>query len=1320
MLGVIKNLRANKLFCLLLTAVFLAAILLPSSAFFVKGIHASSYVEDVRIERAQHYNYEDYGLGIGHSTWAYTVYLDGQTTQAYCLNPASQPPESGTFKVFDVDASADFAKVLYYGSSMSGDYNFWSKYYPQYTTDEYRGLRFIVNHLASSKMHGSTQWISNVTATGEKLTEELVAYAKSCPAVPKTDMSLSNSNVRASIVMEDNVQRTPEITLNADVQQTVVIDLPDYLKLVNVTTDKKSSAGAKISIKGGDTFYFEAPIDQEGSWNSGRLKGALDTNYTTRKIMCNNDGTLYYQNLGYLAPASAPAYINFNITWATGYHISITKSSADPLTTSDNENFSLAGAVYSIQDVDGVEVCQLTTGEDGKTPKSPALASGIYSAIEVKAPAGFILDPTPMRFSLNKDVVDSENSYAIGQKEQIVRGDIEFTKVDAATNEPLSGIPFKITSKATGENHVIVTNEDGFASTASSHNPHDRNTNEGESAEDGVWFGSLGALNNNKGALPYGSYTVEELLCDNNKNYSLVSFDVTINEEGEVIACGENGIVTNSLKQEVHISKVDATSGKEIAGAHLVLKDSSGDVVEEWISTDEPHVIKGVKPGTYTLTETIAPDGYVLSTEEVVITVTETAAVTSAVMKNELSKLVISKQDLTSGKELPGAKLQILDEDGEVVEEWVSTSEPHEIDMLPAGDYVLREETAPDGYLVAEDVEFTITAEVVSAPVVMKDDYTKVDISKQDLTTGKELPGATLKVLDNEGNVIEEWVSSTEPHRINKLPVGDYILHEETAPDGYLVAEDVKFSVKATGEIQKVVMKDESLKAVISKQDITTGEELPGAKLQILDENGDVVEEWVSTSEPHEIDMLPAGDYVLREETAPDGYLVAEDVEFSITGEGLSAPVVMKDDYTKVNVAKVDSMSGIDITGAKLALYTLDSELVEEWISDSESHRIEKIKPGSYILREILAPEGYFVAEDMEIEVKATGEVQVFTMKDEAISIEGQIDKRQTLIGNSKVFEYTIDYRNTSNTWVDELNVTDALDCVSDGYARLVSLRTPVSIGDGDGFMNVWYQTNKNDKNDDTDAVVYSASDTNPENPYNEFNERVANFSGWKIWKADVSTSKPVTLKVVDLDLGEGEYVTAIRFEHGYVDNGFTTRVDESLWDREGLKAANDNLSSSKGDVLYYWSVGTSAKSYHSSKDCVTLDRVFDVASGSLSDAKEAGKSESCSVCGEHDSIVSIDTDYHDGSSAVLTMSVTDMVKEKANVKIANTASVDLHRNLVLEDVDEDVVVQNNPSENEPFDKTGVSFNFTSVALGSVLLIIAGICIFFLVRSRRS
>lgn len=177
---------------------------------------------------------------------------------------------------------------------------------------------------------------------------------------------------------------------------------------------------------------------------------------------------------------------------------------------------------------------------------------------------------------------------------------------------------------------------------------------------------------------------------------------------------------------EVQISKIDATTSEELPGAHLVVKDANGKIIDEWISTKEVHIIKGLQPGKYTLTETIAPEGYILSTETITFEIKNDGTVTKVVMKNYLEDkpvpITISKQDITTGEELPGAHLELKDEQGEVIYAWVSDSVPFIIkDGLKPGKYTLTETIAPDGYeLSTETVEFIVKEDgTVDGDIIM-------------------------------------------------------------------------------------------------------------------------------------------------------------------------------------------------------------------------------------------------------------------------------------------------------------------------------------------------------------------------------------------------------------------------------------------------------------------------------------------------------------------------------------------------------------------------------------------------------------------------
>ena len=175
-----------------------------------------------------------------------------------------------------------------------------------------------------------------------------------------------------------------------------------------------------------------------------------------------------------------------------------------------------------------------------------------------------------------------------------------------------------------------------------------------------------------------------------------------------------------------------------------------------------------------------------------------------------VTKLKISKQDLTNKKELPGATLILKNSKGEEIDRWVSGTEPHYIEGLKAGKYALTEIIAPEGYKLSEEtIEFELKDDGSVNEVVMYNalnDKYKVKISKQDITTKTELPGATLVLKNSKGEEIDRWVSGTTPHYL-ELDKGEYTLIEIQAPSGYdLSYEVIKFSVGDTGEVETTVV----------------------------------------------------------------------------------------------------------------------------------------------------------------------------------------------------------------------------------------------------------------------------------------------------------------------------------------------------------------------------------------------------------------------------------------------------------------------------------------------------------------------------------
>ena len=334
--------------------------------------------------------------------------------------------------------------------------------------------------------------------------------------------------------------------------------------------------------------------------------------------------------------------------------------------------------------------------------------------------------------------------------------------------------------------------------------------------------------------------------------------------------------------------------------------------------------------GNYIVKELRAPLGYYVNEEPMEVTFTydgQAIMVLDNTCSNKPTEMWVSKRDLTNDEELPGATLAIKDMDGNIVTTWVSTDEPHRVTGLHFGEsYTLTEIRAADGYALADNITFRLiqktdeggnpleecevyyltTKNILfwkwddwrlldDATVIMRDDITKVQISKKDLTTKEELPGAELTLTDEKGNEIDRWVSTDAPHYMERLPAGKYTLTEVTAPDGYAIAERMEFEVLPNGEVQTFEMFDDTIKVKISKVDITTNEELPGAELVIKDKDGTEIDRWISTNGPHYVEKMPAGDYTLTEITAPNGYKVAESIDFTVLPTGEMQTVVMKD-----------------------------------------------------------------------------------------------------------------------------------------------------------------------------------------------------------------------------------------------------------------------------------------------------------------------------------------------------------------------------------------------------------------------------------------
>ena len=334
--------------------------------------------------------------------------------------------------------------------------------------------------------------------------------------------------------------------------------------------------------------------------------------------------------------------------------------------------------------------------------------------------------------------------------------------------------------------------------------------------------------------IPFGKYYVQEIATDehyvlNGKKY-LVNFEYMGQEVTTVsIDCGQ---FVNELKrgkiEGIKVNESNEPLENALFGLFAVdtAEFTADNAYMTAVSDENGHFeFDKIPYGEYIVREIEAPTGYILSDESYPVTISEDGEIIEITAVNKPITIEISKQDIY-GNELVGAKMQLDNSDGKVVEKWTSDGTNHVVTELPAGDYTLKEIAAPDGYVIATDIRFTvdvygkITVENVDATavsengnplIVMVDDTTKVKISKRDITTDKELAGATLQIIDEDGNVATEWVSTDEAHFIEgKLIAGkEYTLRETIAPDGYEIASEIKFTVNTDGSVTEVVMYDE-------------------------------------------------------------------------------------------------------------------------------------------------------------------------------------------------------------------------------------------------------------------------------------------------------------------------------------------------------------------------------------------------------------------------------------------------------------------------------------------------------------------------------
>ena len=745
-----------------------------------------------------------------------------------------------------------------------------------------------------------------------------------------------------------------------------------------VVTDDEQKANLTIYKEG--EVLTGANVTAEGvsfTYEKRRQKGAVYNVYAAADIK-RADGTVVYKQ---------GALVKENLTTgddgsATLKELHLGTYRVTEMKQDAKNEATIAGAVFGIYNTEDLKnekgeiivkadtlLQEMTSDEDGQAVFTVDLPLGQYYVKELKAPAGFVSSDEILTFDASYQGQD----IAVVKLKEVKKNQpttVEITKSDITTGTELEGARLKILDK---DGNVV----DEWTSVKDQ--PHViKRLVVGEEytlREEIAPYGYLKATDI--------KFTLEDtaevqkvemkdevptaLLIINKKGEFLDKVTLLDNAKGTVEHLFE--YISGNLTEVTF----EVYAAEDIKAADGISEDYyKADDLVGTITTDDTGIAQlGDLPvGKYYVKEVATAHGYVLDDEiryvdlsyrdqdTPVVTYDEDwqnarQKVTVQVLKKEKDSDRVLKGaifGLFTAEDIKSVSGNVLLEADEIIEQ-KTTDENGRItflaDLPVDGKYYVKELQAPDGFVTTEEEqEFTFEYEGedvtdVTYEFTFENEPTTVELTKSDLTTGEELPGAHLKVTDEAGNTVDEWTSTKEAHAIKELVVGKKYKLTETKPaDGFVTAESIEFTIENTAEIQKHEMKDDVTKVQISKTDITGDQEIPGAKLTILDENDQVVESWTSSDKPHYVEKLPIGKYTLREEQAPKGFILTNDVTFEVADTGEIQTVSMKDDTAKgkVIINKTDADTEKPLKGVEYELRDSKGKVLEKLVTDAAGH----------------------------------------------------------------------------------------------------------------------------------------------------------------------------------------------------------------------------------------------------------------------------------------------------------------------------------------------------------------------------------------------